>query len=133
MVRGKDPRGEARLPPEEITDDRFAIDGKGQRLAHFAAGEDGVFEVDADIGKVRAGALRYLQVRLANERGNDVRGEGAHFDIGGALAQLQRADDSVGDDAKARARDLRGAPKVRRVAFEDDLVVLLLADKPEGS
>ncbi len=43
---------------KKIADERFAVGGEGERLADFALGENGIFQVEAEIAEVRAGALQ---------------------------------------------------------------------------
>ena len=96
-------------------------------------GQDGVSQIDAEVGEVGAWALRDGEIGLPRKNGNHVGGECADFEIGGAFAEFESADDGVRNDAKADAIELRRASKVSGISFDDDFVVLGLADEFVGT
>src|SRR5712664_3533807 len=93
-----------RLSMKEIADQGFAVRSIRERLADLAAGECGIFEIECEVGEVRARALCNGQRGLLGEDRDDVGIKRAHLDIGGAFAQFQGANDGVGDDAKSDTR-----------------------------
>jgi hypothetical protein len=100
MVGREDAVGDLRLTVEEIADEGFAIGGEGESLADFAVSKDGILEIDAEVGEISAGALGDSEGRLLSENGDEIGNQGAEFEIGGAFAKFEGADDGVGDDEK---------------------------------
>src|ERR1700722_2566506 len=70
VIGRKNAAGNAGLTPKQITNKRFAIRGKGERLANFLLGEDGIFEIEAEIAEICPGALRDCQAVLRREDGD---------------------------------------------------------------
>jgi len=68
---------------------------------------------------------------LASEDGNHVWGERAEFEIGAAFAEFEGADDGVRNDAEDDFVEFGSAAEIVGIAFEDDGVVLGLADEAE--
>src|SRR5439155_6926953 len=72
-------------------------------LANFAMRQDRIFEVEPQIGKIRASAVAHGEIRLARKDGNDIRRKGTHLQIGRALAKFEGTDDAVGHDSESHS------------------------------
>src|SRR5579871_1003766 len=107
MIRGQDSSGDARLSVLQIFDESVAIGSVRERLTHFLPLQNRVFEIDAKVGEVGSGPVCERQGWLLHKHGDDVRSQRTDFDVAGAFAELEGADDSVGNDAKTNPLKLR--------------------------
>ena len=70
---------------------------------------------------------------MSREAWQQVGRQRIHFDIRGALLQLQSAGDGVRHNSEANCRDRRGHCPVEWVATYEHLFILLLTDEKKGS
>src|SRR5580704_10055092 len=129
MIGRKDATGDAGFAVKQKANQYFAVGGEGEGLADFAFGENGIFEIEAEITKICARTLRNGEARLPRENGDHVRRKRTHLEVGGSFTKFERADDGVRNNAKTNAGDLRSAAKVVGVALDDDFFVLGLRDE----
>ncbi len=123
-VGGREEGGsEAGLAAHEIANDGGAVGGIGESLANGVLGENGIFEIESDVGERSAGLVFGLNVRVAAESVDHVGSEGAKFDVGGAFAEFERADGGVGNDAEVNAGNVRRGTEVVGIAFEEDVEI----------
>jgi len=95
--------------------------------------QDRIFEVEPQIGKIRASAVAHGEIRLARKDGNDIRRKGTHLQIGRALAKFEGTDDAVGHDSESHSSDPRCIMEVFRIALQDNFFVLRLLQEAKGT
>jgi len=105
MIWRQDAARETRLPVKQITDERIAVSGKCQRLSDFPVGQQRVFEIHAEVREICARTLIMERDGRRTSHRDEIGGKGTHFQIGGTFAELEGADDRVGNDAKANVFD----------------------------
>jgi len=57
-------------------------------LADFAFGQERILEIYSEVGEVGAGAFTEGERWPADQDGNEIGGEGAHFEVGGTFAKF---------------------------------------------
>jgi hypothetical protein len=67
------------------------------------------------------------------EDGSHVGRERADFDVGGAFAEFEGADDGVGNDSEGDLLKFWRVAEIVGILFEDYGVILGLADEAEGA
>ena len=112
---------------------RSAVDGISDCLANPDILQGGIAQIERQIGKHRSRRALNLQVRLALERHDRVRRKSVDRDIGAALAQFKRPRRRIRHDNEAYASKACPGSPVVIVAFDDDFLVLLGAQKLEWS
>ena len=105
MIWRQDAARETRLTVKQITDERIAVSGKCQRLSDFPVGQQRVFEIHAEVREICARTLSHGKRWPTDKHRDEIGGKGTHFQIGGTFAELEGADDRVGNDAKANVFD----------------------------
>src|SRR6201999_569838 len=88
-----------------------------------------IFEIHTEVREVGSGPIRECQRRLLHENRNDVWSQRADFDVAGALAEFERANDGVRDDAESNAFQVWCRTGEFWIPFDHNFVVLTLADE----
>lgn len=108
---------------KKILDEGGAISGIRERLADFAAFEDGIIEIEADVGERCARGAGNFDARGTREGIDHIGCERIGFEVAGAFAEFEGASERVGNNAKADARERGRAGEVGGIAFENDFLI----------
>ncbi len=123
------------LAEEHAFDDILLVDGKSQGAAHAAVGEEGVFEVIAEVGVAEVEVLVFGPIaRPFIARGLAVvllRGQVQHVEISGF--KLEEAGGHIGDDAVDYGFDIGRPVEIARVGFKNETGAGHPFFKPVGS
>src|SRR6185437_5437650 len=125
--------GGTRVTSQKISDQRLAIGGAGERLTNFAMRENRIVKIERDVSESRAGRACDFEIGIASQSRDRVRRQGIDFDVAGAFAKFERANQSVWNDAEANAFERRRAGEITWIAVEDDFFVGGEADETKRS
>ena len=100
-LRGQNAIGGPGKTALQIFEQRAAVDGIGQGLPHALVFENGIAQVERQVGQHRAGGVQDGEIRIALQSQHHVGGQSVDGDVGAALAQFESARGGVGHDDKA--------------------------------
>src|SRR5487761_11077 len=112
VIRRQQTIRSARLAAQKVADESLTIGG---------------------VGESRAGCVRHFEIRVASQRRDCVRRKGIQFEVPGAFAKFERANERIRNDAEADTLERRRAAKIIWVALDDDFLVRCHADEAKGT
>ena len=118
-----------RLVAPQVMNDGLDIDRIRQRVPDANIPQDRVTQVKRQVGVNGSGRLHHGEPGIGLERDHGVGSKSVAGHVSTALAQLERACRRVGNDLELYSLQLGRHSPIVRVALDNDLFVLLRADK----
>src|SRR5262249_52888619 len=132
MLRRKYAFGQAALVAEEIMQDRPAVDGIRESLAHANVFQDRIAQVEGQVSENSSRLLFNFEFGVALQCSHGVSAQSSAWrDISTAFPKFKRARGLIRHHGEAHALDTRLFAPVGIVAFENHLAVRIIAYEAE--
>jgi len=85
--------------------------------------ENRIVKIERDVSESRAGRTRDVEIVVVSHGRDGIGRKGIDFDVAGAFAKFERANQSIRNDAEVNPFERRRTAEIIRIAVEDDVFV----------